>query len=301
MIKNQDALFIKVDNTVVEHLSESRYSLAVYMYIVSNLNKRNRCNTSIRQIMGEYGLTYYSNRTTHTEMIEDLYTLTTGWEDEDGEVTDTALGFSILNYGEERPSYKDDLIIEVRGIKNGVVTNIINCYFQVYYDDYYHLLDHCIEQQVSSVTALNLYGYILSHQYGQCGFCNCGIRTIAQDLGISEHTVQTYIDVLVDAKLIYAERGVKNRSNKYYRYDAYEKAHGPLTDKPREEPVVEPDAAETDMPPAAVTYSGKPKCHALYEKLLDDLEDRDFDAWDSSGSTSFDFDFSAYDSFDDIF
>ena len=228
MIKNQDALFIKVDNTVVEHLSESRYSLAVYMYIVSNLNKRNRCNTSIRQIMGEYGLTYYSNRTTHTEMIEDLYTLTTGWEDEDGEVTDTALGFSILNYGEERPSYKDDLIIEVRGIKNGVVTNIINCYFQVYYDDYYHLLDYCIDQQVSSVTALNLYGYILSHQYGQCGFCNCGIRTIAQDLGISEHTVQTYIDVLVDAKLIYAERGVKNRSNKYYRYDVYEKEHGPL-------------------------------------------------------------------------
>ena len=228
MIKRNEDLFLKVDNVVVQHLRANPYILCLYLYILANLNKRNRCNVSIRQIMAEYGLHYHKGRRTHTEMIEDLYALVNGWVDEEGEIVDTAPRFAILNYGEERPSYKDDLIIEAYGIKNGVVTNIVNCYFQVYYDDYYHLLDYCLENKVSSVIALNLYGYILSHQYGRCGFCNCGLRTIAKDLGLSDRTVQTYIDVLVDAKLIYAERGVKNRSNKYYRYDGYEKEHGPL-------------------------------------------------------------------------
>ena len=251
---------------VVQHLRANPYILCLYLYILANLNKRNRCNVSIRQIMAEYGLHYHKGRRTHTEMIEDLYALVNGWVDEEGEIVDTAPRFAILNYGEERPSYKDDLIIEVRGIKNGVVTNIINCYFQVYYDDYYHLLDYCIEQQVSSITALNLYGYILSHQYGQCGFCNCGIRTIAQDLGISENTVQTYIDVLIDAKLIWAERGVKNQSNKYYRYDAYEKARGPIVDQPKDDPTptvrksltqfMSPDDPEYGFGKCRITYNG---------------------------------------------
>ena len=264
-MKNSEDLFIKVDNPTHQHLSESKYALCLYMYITSNLNKRNRCNTSIRQIMTEYGLTYYSNRTTHTDMLEDLYTLTVGWE-EDGEMLSTAAGFTLLNYEDKRPSYKDDLVIEVDGIKNGVVTSIVNWYFQMYYGDYYHLLDYCLEHSVSAVTALNLYGYILSHQYGQCGFCNCGIRTIAKDLGISDSTVQTYIDVLIDAKLIWAERGVKNQSNKYYRYDAYEKARGPIVDQPKDDPTptvrksltqfMSPDDPEYGFGKCRITYNG---------------------------------------------